>query len=189
MKKTIFTFCSIALVCCAIIFACKKDDNSATHVGYASQMGTGTNPDPNHNSTSGVTTSTTTVPTNTNANVPTTTSFTVNGTAAQSAGAGETPGSGIYDVAITDATLGKINIDFNAKPTAGTYTINNNIPIANLQCEFGYLTPSSVSTAPSSGVVHVAVSSGLTTVYFSNIVCLDGSSPPNSYTVSGSIRF
>src|ERR1700749_3662512 len=50
MKKTIFTFCSIAAVCCAIFFACAKDDNSITHVTYASQTssnGTGGNPNPN----------------------------------------------------------------------------------------------------------------------------------------------
>jgi hypothetical protein len=193
MKKTIFTFCSIAVVCCAIFFACAKDDNSITHVTYVSQTsssGTGGNPNPNgvpSNSGYGTTTATTaatttsgttTAPTNT-----TSTNFNVDGTAASSPTASGSGSSGSYIVLSMDNTgYPQVQITFpgTSAPASGSYSIITGTPNAN-QCDFLLTTAAGVFSSALGGSVTVTAGAP-NTVVFSNILC-------GSKRVSGAIKY
>jgi len=205
MKKTIFTFCSIATVCCAIFFACAKDDNSITHVGYVSQTsggstsGTGSNPNPNGlpsnsgygsttattaaTTTSGTTTSgTTTAPTNT-----TSTNFSVDGAAASNPTSNGLTQLGQYYVTCFDASnTPNIQITFpgTTAPPSGSYNITSSGTIAGTQCNF-QVTTSAGTSAASSGTVIVTAGTP-NTAAFSGIVC---SGAGGTHTVTGAIKY
>jgi hypothetical protein len=179
MKKTIFTFSAIAVVCGAVFLACSKDDNSATHVGYASQNGTGNNPDPNHTSTtSGLTTAgSTTSSTSTNTTPPAVYSVTL------TTGSGPVSstvtsvcaGSSMYGSS-SNSLIGSINISFPATPTAGSYNVVSSNPVAG-QVLVSY----NGSNYASSGTVSIAVVGGKNVATFNNVT---GTSP-TSFTLTG----
>jgi|ERR1700757_2287564 len=197
MKKTIFTFCSIAIVCCAIFFACAKDDNSITHVTYVSQSsgGTGGNPNPNGNpsnsgyGTTTATTSTTTTSTTTSSTNTTTTNFTVDGTAASSPTANGLAQSGNYFVtAFDNSGTPSIQITFpgTSAPASGAYAITTNTAIAGNQCNFSITTATGTSSA-STGTVNVtAAATPSNTAVFSSIPC---GGPGGAHTVTGAIKY
>lgn len=124
MKKTIFTVFSVAALTVAILFACKKEDDTGTHkTNYSSLsgVGTGSNPNPNNNpssTTGGVTTSSTGVSTSTTGTTSTTygsindgTSYTFTSSTSCSAAMWTGGTSG-----------GSLILSFSAAPTSGTYT-------------------------------------------------------------------
>ena len=207
MKKTIFTFFSIAVVCCAIFFACAKDDNSITHVTYASQSsgGTGGNPNPNGlpsssgygsttattaattGATTGSTTSSTTSGTTTSPTNTTTTNFTIDGTAAGNPTASSQSQLGNYYVTCFDGSgTPSIQITFpgTTVPATGNYAIVSGTPSGN-QCNF-LLTTAAGSSSASAGTVSVTILGTSNTAAFSNIACSGGG---GSHTVSGAIKY
>ncbi|MHB8259469.1 MAG: hypothetical protein ACYDCN_01420 [Bacteroidia bacterium] len=167
MKKTIFTICSIALVCVAIIMSCAKDDNSIKHVGYASQTGYGGghNPNPNGLPYTTVTTTTTTPPPTTYGSITPstggTTSFTTSPTCSSTIWTGT---SGTNNLTIT----------FVSVPTPISYIIVPSSPTS------GQVTLSYNGTAATSGTVTVAASGATSTASFTGAVF-------PSYTASGSL--
>lgn len=199
MKKTIFTFCSIAIVCCAIFFACAKDDNNITHVTYVSQTkgGTGSNPNPNgapSNSgygtttattatTTGTTTGTTTAPTNT-----TTTNFTVDGSAATPSTPNAVASGGDFVILCIDNSGNpQIQITFpgTSAPVSGNYTIVSGTPTGN-QCNFLVTTTLGPSHASGGTVVVTAATSPNNTAAFGGISCTGSG---GSHTVTGAIKY
>ena len=193
MKKTIFTFCSIAIVCCAIFFACAKDDNSITHVTYVSQTsgGTGTNPNPNgapSNSGYGTTTATTAATTTSNTTTTTPPStLTINGTPTTLTGQGA-PVSGYYQVTAKPSTgtnpqLALVFATLAAPPT-GSYNVVNTPP-ATGQCQFNFTDTNGVLGSPMAGSVSVTAGSP-NACTFSNLVCTCGA---NTYTLSGTVNY
>ena len=165
MKKTIFTFSAIAIVCGAIFFACAKDDNSAIHTTYVSQAGTGTNPDPNHTAgtTSGVTTAGTTGSTTTNTTAPTysvslanTSTVTLSGTiSGQSCSATSMSG--------TASSIGTISLSFGTTIAAGSYNVVSTLPSA------GQVVVNISGTYADGGTVTVTVVSGKNVATFNSV--------------------
>src|SRR6185312_6225782 len=200
MKKTIFTFCSIAIVCCAIFFACAKDDNSITHVTYVTQTsgGTGGNPNPNglpSSSGYGTTTATTAASTTGSTTSGTTTSptdttrthFSIDGTAAGNPTVGSPACSGSYYVTCFDGSgTPSIQITFpgTTVPAGGNYTIVSGTPSGN-QCNF-LLTNSTGSSSASAGTVTVTILGTSNTAAFTSIAC---SGSGGSHVVSGAIKY
>jgi len=184
MKKTIFTFSAIAIVCSAIFFACAKDDNSAVHTTYVSQSsgGTGTNPDPNHTNTLTTTPNSSVTPTNT------TTNFTVDGAAAVSPTAsGSVNSSNFFQIlSLNNTASTSIQIVFsNANaPATGAYNIVSAAPGAN-QCQFILTTSGSNVSTASSGVVNITTGSPLNTASFTGIICTGSS----NHTATGTIKY
>ena len=206
MKKTIFTFCSIATVCCAIFFACAKDDNSITHVGYVSQTsggttsGTGGNPNPNglpSNSGYGSTTATTattattttsgttTAPTNT-----TTTNFSVDGTAESPSTPNAAVNGNTYVVLCSNNTgTPQIQITFpgTSAPASGNYTIvSGTVTPTGNQCNFLLTTGLGLSNASAGTVVVTAGTSPNNTAAFGGITCTGSG---GSHTVTGALKY
>ena len=196
MKKTIFTFCSIAIVCCAIFFACAKDDNSITHVGYVTQTsggttsGTGSNPNPNglpSNSGYGTTTATTAA-TTTSATTTTTppSTLTINGTPTTMTSQGA-PVSGYYQVTTKPSgTNPQVVLVFAtlAAPPTGSYNVINTPPTTGL-CQFNFTDVNGISGSPMAGSVSVTAGSPNVCTY-SNLVCTCGA---NTYTLSGTCNY
>jgi hypothetical protein len=202
MKKTIFTTCSIALVCCAIIMACSKTDNdNITHVGYAVQMGTGKNPNPNqtpatsgYGTTTSTTSSTTTTGTTAGTTAGTTTStntvtpvgtFTANGTAYTASTKGINA-AGNYEIDAVASSGPSISIGFftSTAPTSGAYSIVG-LPATASQCQFSYTDASTTLGVSSAGTVNITTGSP-NSATFSGIVCVCGST---TYTISGTIQY
>ncbi|MBS1647934.1 MAG: hypothetical protein JST67_11390 [Bacteroidetes bacterium] len=180
MKKTVFTICSVAAVCCAVIFSCSKDDNSITHVTYASQAGTGGNPDPNHTAgtTSGATTST---PTNTTPVNPTG-SMSVNGTSESTTDNGAASGSNfILKGTASAGDIVKITFSGSSAPASGSYAIVASGPSTG-NCTFTYFDASLNSYPASTGSVSVTAGSP-NTCTFSGISC------GTTYTLSGTLNY
>jgi hypothetical protein len=173
MKKTIFTACSIAIVCCAIIMACTKNDsNTITHVGYASQMGTGGNPNPNQipatsgygtttattgSTTAGTTSGTTTSTTNTTTTAPYG-SMTYSGTAIPSTTVGFVSSTACGQATMTGTSASPAHtlvITFASAPAVGTYTIVSSNPPST-----GNASVSFDGTFAQSGTVVVSAATG-----------------------------
>jgi hypothetical protein len=204
MKKIIFTFCSIAIVCCAIFFACAKDDNNITHVTYVSQTkgGTGSNPNPNGapsnsgygtttattattttGSTTSTTSGTTTAPTNT-----TTTNFSVDGSAATPSTPNAVASGGNFVILCIDNSGDpQVQITFpgTSAPISGNYTIVSGTPTGN-QCNFLVTTTLGASGASAGTVVVTAATSPNNTAAFGSIAC---SGAGGSHTVTGAIKY
>lgn len=198
MKKSIFTICSIAAVCCAIFFACAKDDNSITHVGYTSQTsggttsGTGGNPNPNGNpSSSGYGTTTATTAATTTSGTTTTTpgsTLTINGTANSTMKSTGAAVSGYYQL-VTKPSSGNnpsVTMVFAtlAAPPTGSYNVIN-VPPATGQCQFNFTDASGNSGSPMAGSVSVTTGSP-NVCTFSNLVCTCGAT---TYTLSGTFNY
>lgn len=184
MKKTVFTFSAIAIVCGTIFFACSKDDNSATHVGYASQNGTGTNPDPNHtNTTSGVTTAGTTTSGSTTGSTTstntTTTAATVTLTTSSGPATGtitsSTCGTNTMNGTCNNTLISNISLSFSGAPSLGSYNVVPNAPTA------GQVLVSYNGNYASAGSVLITVSNGKNVATFVNIT----GTTPASYTLTG----
>jgi hypothetical protein len=192
MKKTIFTICSIALACCAVIMSCTKDSTSGeTQVGYYSQgpngSGTTVNPNPNGTpySTPTVVATTTTTTTNTTVTTnTTTTNFTVDGTAESNPSAsGAANGGSFVVLGASGSIIIQITFPGTSAPSTGTYNITSGTPTGS-ECGF-ILTDGGTFTA-ASGVVNVtAAASPGNTATFSGILC-SGSS---AHTVSGTVKY
>jgi len=196
MKKTIFTICSIALVCCTIIISCTKDSTSGeTQVGYYSQgpHASGTNPNPNPTGqpyqtptvvpTPTTTTTNTTVTTNT-----TTTNFSVDGAAANNPTASGFASSPNFIVEGVDGSgTPSIQITFpgTSAPASGVYIIVGGTPTGN-QCNFLLSTAAGSSTASAGTVVVTAAASPNNTASFTSISCSGGG---GSHTVSGAFKY
>jgi hypothetical protein len=194
MKKTVFTFCSIAVVCCAIFFACAKDDNSITHVGYVSRTsggsssGTGGNPNPNgvpSNSGYGTTTGTTAAATTTSGT--TTAGTTTTGTTVTSPyGSISYNSSTVGFVSSTacgsatmsgtsSAPVNTLNITFANPPAVGNYNIISFSPTNSTDVSVAY-----DGTFAVSGTVVVTSSGGKFTATFTNVSF-------GTFTASGSL--
>jgi len=186
MKKTIFTFCSVAVVCGAIFLACSKDDNSATHVGYASQNGTGNNPDPNHtNTTSGVTTSgsttgttgSTTSSTSTNTTTPTTYSITLttsSGPATGTISSSFCGGTAMYGTC-SNTQIGSLTVTFSAAPSAGSYNVVPSSPAS------GQAMVSYNGNYATGGTVSISVVGGKNVATLNSVT----GTTPTSFTLTG----
>lgn len=188
MKKTIFTFCSIAVVCCAIFFACAKDDNSITHVSYASQNGNGTGGNPNPNglpsssgygtaTTSGSTTSSTSSTSGTTTGTtPVVNSVTITTSSgpATSTITGQTCGS-TYMNGNGTAQIGTISLSFSTAPAAGTYNVVSNNPGAT------DVLVSDNGNYASGGTVTITVVNGKNYATFNNVT----GTAPTSFTLTG----
>ncbi len=188
MKKTLFTICSIALVCCAIIMSCTKDDNSIKHVGYAVQSGYGTGNNPNPNGLPYV------PPVNSHTNTPTpkdtSGSVSINGGTAFSLKDHGSNSFGFYGIAGAPASGGSnpsLSIDFSSisAPTSGTYTIVSSGPSAG-QCQFNFTDALGIAGSASTGTVSVSVGTSNSTCSFSSIICVCGST---TYTLTGSLHY
>jgi hypothetical protein len=188
MKKTIFTICSVALVCCAVIMSCNKDDYNGTQVGYASQpgYGGGNNPNPNglpYTTPTVATTSTTPTPTVATTNT-TTTNFTVDGTSESNPTAsGAANGGNFVVLGASGSVIIQLTFPGTSAPATGTYNITSGTPTGN---ECGFILTDGGSFSAASGVVNVtAAASPSNTATFSSILC-SGSS---AHTVSGTIKY
>ncbi len=126
MKKNIFSICSIALVCCAIIMSCTKDDNSALHVGYASQPGYGGGNNPNPNGLPYVPP----VTTNTTTTTPPPTTYGSITTSASAAASFTTSPACSSAVWSSSAGGNTLTLTFSAPPSSGTYSIVTSSPIS-----------------------------------------------------------
>jgi hypothetical protein len=195
MKKTIFTISSIALVCCAIMMSCSKDNtNGEYHVGYYAQPGsapgstlTTVNPNPNGTPYAPVTPTTSTTNTTVTTNT-TTTNFTVDGTSAASPTTSGLPSGGNFIVlAIANTSDPQIQITFpgTSAPATGSYTITNGTPTGN-QCGFLLTTTVGVYTAASGIVSVTAAASPGNTATFSGIIC---SNSGVNHIASGTIKY
>jgi hypothetical protein len=189
MKKTLFTICSVALVCCAIIMSCTKDDNSATHVGYASQPGYGTGNNPNPN---GLPYQTPTVsPTNTTTPKDTAGSISINGGSAFSLHDNGNNSIGFYGIygkpASGSSSNPSVSITFatSSAPTSGTYTIISTFPSTG-QCNFNFTDAGGNSGSAAAGTVSITAGSPNSTCGFSNIICVCGA---NTYTLTGTLYY
>ena len=200
MKKTIFTFCSVAIVCCAIFFACAKDDNSITHVSYAAQNGNGTgnNPNPNglpSNSGYGTTTATTAASTSgstTSSTAGTTTSSTTTTSGSGSFTANGTTytltmncglNGGAYFVTGTSGST-QLEVAFASQPTAsGTY-IASQFPSGTTNCQVQVVIGGTQYFGTGTGNVTVTVTGGVVSVSFTNLVLSSGS---NNLTITGNM--
>ncbi|HKC68534.1 MAG TPA: hypothetical protein VKG26_09900 [Bacteroidia bacterium] len=191
MKKTIFTFCSIAAVCCAIFFACAKDDNSITHVTYASQTssnGTGGNPNPNGlpaTSGTGVTTATTGTTTGSTTSTPPggSGSFTANSTN-YTLTMNCALNGGAYFVTGTSGTT-QLEVAFSSQPTtSGTY-IASQFPSGTTNCQVQVVIGGTQYFGTGTGNVTVTVTGGVVSVSFTNLVV--STSGGTNLTITGSM--
>ncbi|MFI5141237.1 MAG: hypothetical protein ACHQII_02675 [Bacteroidia bacterium] len=193
MKKTIFTFCSITVVCCAIFFACAKDDNSITHVTYVTQStgGTGGNPNPNGNpSNSGYgTTTATTAGTTTSNSITPTSNLTINGSATSMKSTGAAV-SGYYQITTKPATgtasnpqVALVFPTLGVPPTASYNAVG--APPVTGQCQFTFTDASGNPGSPSTGSVSVTAGTP-NSCTFSNIVCTCSGT---TYTLSGTFQY
>jgi hypothetical protein len=178
MKKAIFTICSIVLVCCAIMMSCTKDDNSATHVGYAVQSGYGTGNNPNPNGLPYVppVTTTTTAPTNTT--TPTVYSVTLTTSSGPLSGtiSSSSCGGTSMDGTCSNTQIGSLSISFPTPPAAGPYTVVSSLPTS------GQAIVSYNGNYASGGTVTITIVGGKNVATFNNVT----GTTPTSYTLTGS---
>ena len=142
MKKSIFTICSVLVVCAVIIMACEKEDTSAKKVYYNTQPGysTGGNPNPNgtpSSSTGGIATASSSSSSGTASTGSTcTNAMTVNSVACTSVSAAGGVVSGTYKLVHSGSCI-QVQITFpgGSVPASGTYAIVAGAP-TGLQCSF-----------------------------------------------------
>lgn len=153
MKRKLFVCLGLISLSLLLVLACKKEDEDALQVGFASEQGTGNNPD---NTTAG-TTGTTFGTNSTTGSSGTTGSTTGSTTSSTTSGSttGTTPTGNYFKVNNTTYTctvfggnwnnswsiIGRsasgdsCSVSFNFQPAAGTYPQSASLfPIANNEC-------------------------------------------------------
>lgn len=187
MKKTLFTICSIAIVCCTIIMSCtKNDDQTIKHVGYANQSGYGTGNNPNPNGLPYITPTVT--PTNTITPRDTAGSISINGGSNFSLHDNGNNSFGFYSISgkPSSGVNPSVSINFStvAAPVSNSYSIVASPSVG--QCSFSFTDAGGNICAANAGTVSISVGSPNSICSFSGVICTGSTT---TYTLSGTLHY